>query len=98
MALPEEPAPVPGDPAWHTDAPDEYRLAAFDSYISYAGRWRVEAGRLVTKVMFARNPGWVGGEQIRDVELLEDGTMRLVATRVWPNGETVSVWVDWKRA
>jgi len=44
------------------------------------------------------NPNWVGGEQVRDIELLADGKMRLVVTRVWPNGERVSVWLDWRRA
>ncbi|MBT3334611.1 MAG: hypothetical protein HOK21_09025 [Rhodospirillaceae bacterium] len=89
---------LPGNPEWHADAPDDARLAAFDSFVSYAGRWRIEDGRLITNVEFALNPGWVGGEQIRDVEMLADGTLRLVVTRTWPNGEKVSVWVDWRRA
>lgn len=89
---------LPGDPAWHAEAPEDARLAAFDSYISYAGRWRVEDGRLITKVAFALNPSWVGDEQVRDVELLADGKMRLIVTRVWPNGEEVRVWIDWRRA
>jgi len=89
---------LPGDPAWHADAPAEARLAAFDSYVSYAGRWRIENGQLITKVQFALNPSWVGGEQVRDVELLDDGTMRLVVTRIWPNGKQVSVWITWRRA
>jgi hypothetical protein len=91
-------ARLPGDPAWHVDAPPADRLAAFDSFVSYAGRFRFEDGRLITKVEFALNPSWVGGEQVRDVELRPDGTMRLIVTRTWPNGEDVSVWVDWRRA
>ncbi len=91
-------AGLPGDPEWHADAPDADRLVAFDSYVSYAGRWRIEDGCLITKVEFALNPSWVGGEQLRDVEILADGTLRLVVTRTWPNGENVSVWVDWHRA
>ena len=89
---------LPDDPAWHADAPEADRLAAFDSYLSYAGRWRIEDNRLITKVEFALNPSWVGSEEIRDVEFLSDGTMRLVVTRVWPSGEEVRVWVDWRRA
>lgn len=89
---------LPGDPPWHADAPADARLAAFDSYISYAGRWRVENDQLITKVEFALNPSWVGGEQIRDLEFREDGILRLVATRVWPNGEEISTWIDWRRA
>ncbi|MBT5895162.1 MAG: hypothetical protein HOH61_04615 [Rhodospirillaceae bacterium] len=90
--------PLPGNPEWHTDAPDAARLAAFDTFVSYAGRWRIEDGRLVTKVAFALNPSWVGGEQVRGVEMLDGGKMRLIVTRVWPNGEEISVWVDWRRA
>ncbi len=89
---------LPGNPEWHADAPDAARLEAFDTFISYAGRWRVENDRLITKVSFALNPGWVGGEQVRGVQLLDDGKMRLIATRVWPNGEEISVWIDWRRA
>ncbi|MDP6925568.1 MAG: lipocalin-like domain-containing protein [Rhodospirillales bacterium] len=91
-------APLPGNADWHADAPADARLAAFDSYVSYAGHWRVENDQLITKVRFALNPNWVGGEQVRDIELLADGKMRLVVTRVWPNGERVSVWLDWRRA
>jgi len=91
-------ARLPGDFAWHADAPEAARLAAFDSYVSYAGRWRIEGGKLITRVAFALNPNWVGGEQIRDIALLADGTMRLGVTRVWPGGEEGSVWVDWRRA
>ena len=37
--------PLSGDPAWHTDAPDADRLSAYDTYISYGGRWRLESWR-----------------------------------------------------
>lgn len=90
--------PLPGNPAWHADAPDANRLSAFDSYVSYAGRCRIEDGQLITKVKFALNPNWVGGEQVRDIKLLPDGMLRLNVTRVWANGKKVSVWIDWLRA
>jgi hypothetical protein len=56
-------ARLPGDPEWHADASDADRLAAFDSYVSYAGRWRIEAGRLITKVEFADAAVIVGEAQ-----------------------------------
>jgi hypothetical protein len=90
--------PLPGNPDWQTDAPEAARLAAFDTFISYSGRWRIEAGQLVTKVAFALNPSWVGGEQVRGVELLDGGKMRLTVTRAWPDGEDIKVWIDWRRA
>ena len=89
---------LPGNPEWQADAPDAARLAAFDSFISYAGRWRIEDGRLVTKVAFALNPGWVGGEQVRGVELLDNGGMRLIVNRTSLDGEDINVWIDWRRA
>jgi hypothetical protein len=90
--------PLPGEPAWQSEAPAEARLAAFDSYISYAGRWRIEDGKLKTTVHYALNPNWIGGDQVRDIELRDDGTLRLTVTRTWPNGKTVAVRIDWRRA
>lgn len=90
-------APLTGNPAWHTDAPDEDRLRAFDTYISYGGRWSLEDGVFSTQVEFALNPGWVGGEQVRGAELLPDGELLLSLSRAWPDGRTVNAWVRWRR-
>jgi len=90
--------PLTGDPAWHTDAPESDRLTAFDTYISYGGQWRLENDTFITKVEFALNPGWVGGEQKRGVELLPDGEMKLLLSRKWPDGQVVNAWVQWRRA
>jgi hypothetical protein len=91
-------APLAGDPAWHTDAPESDRLAAFDTYISYGGQWRLETDTFITKVEFALNPGWVGREQKRGVELLPDGGIKLLLSRKWPDGQVVNAWVQWRRA
>ena len=87
-----------GDPAWHTDAPDVDRLAAFDTYISYGGRWRLEGETFITSVEFALNPGWVGKEQTRGVKILPNGEMKLLLSRRWPDGRLVNAWVQWRRA
>ena len=87
-----------GNPAWHTDAPQSDRLAAFDTYISYGGQWRLEADTFITKVEFALNPGWVGKDQERGVEMLPDGNMRLILSREWPDGSVIDAWVQWRRA
>ena len=89
--------PLSGDPAWHTDAPDADRLSAYDTYISYGGRWRLEGNTFITQVEFALNPGWVGGEQARGVELTPDGRMKLLLSREWPDGTVVNAWVQWRR-
>lgn len=87
-----------GNPAWHSDAPDADRLRAFDTYLSYAGAWRVENGRLSTTVHYALNPGWIGGEQARGLELTPDGKLKLLLSRAWPDGRTMTGWVLWRRA
>lgn len=87
-----------GDTAWHTDAPDAERLKAFDTYLSYGGRWTVENSTLSTRVEFALNPSWVGGDQVRGLEMTDDGHLILKLSRAWPDGRVMTGWVKWKRA
>ena len=51
------------------DATVEERAAAFDGCFSYAGRWRLVAGRVEHRVTVALNPGLVGTRQWRDARL-----------------------------
>ena len=74
------------------------RLAAFDTYISYAGTWTLEDDVFTTDVSFALNPGWVGGQQVRGVEIPTDDYLILSLSRAWSDGRVVSGWVKWKRA
>lgn len=90
--------PLSGNPAWHTDAPDADRLRAFDTYISYAGTWSLENDIFTTDVRLALNPGWVGGQQVRGVEITPEGYLILSLSRAWPDGRVVRGWVRWKRA
>jgi len=70
----------PNRPRWSTGnprtAPDGERLAAFDSYFHYAGRWRFEMRDgvpfVVHSVTHALNPDFVGSEQVRQVDLNGD--------------------------
>src|SRR5205085_4778832 len=41
---------------------DEQRAQALRTMIAYSGRYRVEDGRVITKVEVAWNEAWVGGE------------------------------------
>ena len=50
-------------------ATTEERAAAFDGFFSYAGRWRIVAGRVEHRVTVSLNPGLVGTRQWRDAEL-----------------------------
>ena len=66
-----------GRPRWSTGnprkAPDSERLAAFESFFHYAGRWRIERDGegtfVVHSVTHSLNPDFVGSEQRRKVEL-----------------------------
>jgi Lipocalin-like domain len=87
-----------GAPDWHSDASDSEKLRAFDTYLSYGGRWTVEDSVLSTQVEFALNPGWVGGKQVRGLEMTDDGHLILKLSRAWPDGRVMNGWVRWKRA
>ncbi|MEK9645699.1 MAG: lipocalin-like domain-containing protein [Alphaproteobacteria bacterium] len=87
-----------GDPAWHVDAPDADRLHAFDTYLSYGGRYAIENSVLTTTVEHSINPGWVGGTQVRGLEKPGDGTLILHWERAWADGHVVRGWVRWRRA
>lgn len=89
---------LPDNPAWHSEAPDAEKVTAFDTYLSYGGEWTVEDGTLTTRVRFALNPGWVGGEQVRGLEMSEDGHLTLNLSREWPDGRVMTGWVRWRRA
>lgn len=60
-------------------APDAHRIAAFDSYLSYAGRWRVEGSEVVHTVELSLVPDTVGLEQ-RRAFALDGDTLRLTYT------------------
>ena len=87
-----------GDPSWHTDAPAADKLKAFDTYISYGGKWTLENNIFKTKVEFALNPGWVGKFQERGMKILPNNELLLTLSRAWPNGRVMNGWVKWRRA
>lgn len=70
----------PNRPRWSSGtprtAPESERLAAFDSYFHYAGRWRLEdrggVPFVIHAVTHALNPDFVGSEQVRQVDLQGD--------------------------
>lgn len=68
--------------------PPAERLAAFESYFSYAGRYetRLDDGRpqVVHRVSQALNPNFVGSEQVRNVEFTEGGGLTLSASDALP--------------
>jgi Lipocalin-like domain len=78
---------------------DEERARALKTMIAYTGRYRVEDGKVITKVEAAWNEAWVGTEQVR-VARCDGETLRLISPPMpHPNmnDRTVRVIVAWQR-
>jgi hypothetical protein len=78
---------------------DEERVQAFKSMISYSGRYRIEDGKVITKVELAWNEAWVGGEQVRFIRF--DNDLLYIESPPMPhpnvNNRVVRVIVTWQR-
>ena len=81
---------------------DAERAQALRTLISYAGRYRVEGGKVTTKVEVAWNEAWVGGEQTRFIRFEGDHNDLLhIESPPMPHpnlaGKVVRVIVTWQR-
>jgi hypothetical protein len=47
----------------------------------------------MTRVRYGLNPGWVGGDQVRQLELSADGYLTLKLSRAWPDARVMNGWV-----
>jgi len=78
---------------------DEDRAQALRTMISYSGRYRVEDGKVVTKVEVAWNEAWVGGEQTRFIRF--EGDLLHIESPPMPHpnlaGTVVRVIETWQR-
>jgi hypothetical protein len=78
---------------------DEQRAQALRTMIAYSGRYRVEDGRVITKVEVAWNEAWVGGEQVRFIRF--EGDRLFIESPPMPhpnvNNSVVKVIVIWDR-
>lgn len=77
-------------------ASDADKLAAFESYLSYAGRWRLDGDEVVHSVEMALNPNAVGQEQRRRVRW-EGGDLVLSYQRTPPSGTVRTFELTWRR-
>ena len=75
------------------------RARALTTMIAYTGRYRVEAGNVITKVEAAWNEGWIGTEQVRAIHFEGDRLCLQSPPMPHPNidGKTVRVIVVWER-
>jgi Lipocalin-like domain len=79
---------------------DEDRAKALRSMIAYSGRYRVEDGKVITKVEVAWNEAWVGGEQVRFIRFEGDDLLHIESPPMpHPNvnNKVVRVIVTWQR-
>ena len=78
---------------------DADRARALQTMIAYTGRYRVEDGKVVTKVEAAWNEAWVGGEQTRIIRF--EGDRLFIESPPMPhpnvNDKVVKVIVIWDR-
>lgn len=78
---------------------DVERAQALTTMIAYTGRYRVENGKVITKVEAAWNEAWVGGEQVRAIRF--DGDRLFIESPPMPHPNmrdtTVKVIVVWER-
>jgi hypothetical protein len=78
---------------------DEERAQALRTMIAYTGRYRVEDGKVITKVEAAWNEAWVGSEQTRFIRF--DGDRLFIESPPMPhpnqNNRVVRVIVIWNR-
>jgi hypothetical protein len=76
---------------------DTERARALQTMIAYTGRYRVEDGKVITKVEAAWNEAWVGGEQVRFIRF--EGDRLFIESPPMPhpnvNNKVVKVVVIW---
>jgi hypothetical protein len=80
-------------------ATEAERAQALKTMVAYTGRYRVEDGKVMTKVEAAWNEAWVGTEQVRAVRLDGDTLYLTSSPMPHPNvgGTVVCVVVAWER-
>lgn len=79
---------------------DEDRANALRTMIAYSGRYRIEDGKVITRVEVAWNEAWVGGEQIRFLPFESDDVLHIESPPMpHPNvnNKVVRVIVTWQR-
>lgn len=59
-------------------APVEQKLAAFETYFSYAGQWELRENTIVHRLSYALNPNFIGTDQVRALAL--DGDRLTLST------------------
>jgi hypothetical protein len=79
------------------DASDSDKAAAYQSMLSYAGRYELGDGYVVHHVDLSLFPGWVGGQQRRTLVHRPDGTIALEARLEPDTPQARTARLVWRR-
>ena len=75
----------------------EERAAAYAGCLAYCGRWELrDDGTILHRIELSLFPNWVGAQQVREVELGEDGLVLRTPPIDSPAGKVVSA-LRWRR-
>jgi hypothetical protein len=77
-----------------TGASDADKAAAFDSYMTYSGRWTVSGNVVTHEIDHATDPNWVGSSRERTIDHQGD---RMVFSGLSGDGVTRAI-IIWRRA
>lgn len=72
------------------------KARAFQEYLTYAGRWRVEAGRIAHDVEMSLNPALIGTRQWREARF-DDARLVLGAIEQLGPGRSRRHCIVWRR-
>lgn len=77
-----------------TGASEADKAAAFDSFMSYAGRWTLNDNVVTHQIEYATDPNWVGAARDRNIDHQGD---RMIFSGLSGDGVTRAV-IIWRRA
>ncbi|NNE84124.1 MAG: hypothetical protein HKN28_09155 [Alphaproteobacteria bacterium] len=83
-----------GDRQLSADASDADKAAAFDSFMTYSGRWSVSGNVVTHEIDHATDPNWVGSSRERTIDHQGD---RMVFSGLSGDGVTRAI-IIWRRA
>lgn len=80
------------------EAPDADKAYAYNTMLSYAGRYSVDGDTVAHHVDMSLFPNWEGGTQKRKFEFRADGTLELSGRMEAGTPEARTVALVWRRA
>jgi hypothetical protein len=75
----------------------EEKARAFDDYVTYCGRYRIEGDTVYHRIELSLLPNWIGEEQPRRIERRGEGRIALLGEWQVEGRRRIAV-VEWERA